>query len=71
MKKINPKNLLLGALLGLVMTSAVGCVVADRPDYYGTYRRYDTVRPADRFWWNYWNRDHARWNRDRDRWDRD
>jgi hypothetical protein len=70
-KKIKPKNLLLGALLGLVMASAVGCVVADRPYYNEPYRRYDTVRPYDRFWWNYWNRDHARWHRDRERRNRD
>jgi hypothetical protein len=70
MKKINPKNLLLGALLGLVMTSAMGCVVAERPDYYAPYRRYDYVRPVDRFWWHYWNRERDRWHRDHDRWDR-
>jgi hypothetical protein len=69
-KKINPKNLVLGALLGLAMISAVGCVVAERPDYYGPYRRYDYVRPYDRFWWNYWNRERARWHRDHDRSDR-
>jgi len=47
-KKINPKKVLLGAMLALVMGSAVGCVVADRPYYYELYRRYDYVRPYDR-----------------------
>ena len=70
MKKINPKKVLLGAMLALIMTSAVGCVVADRPYYYEPYRRYDYVRPYDRYWY-FRNRDQARWHRDHDRWNRD
>ena len=70
MKKINAKKVLLGGLLALVMTSAVGCVVADRPYYYGSYPRYDYVRPYDRSWY-YWNRDTNRWRHDHDRWNRD
>jgi len=69
-KKINPKKVLLGAMLALVMTSAFGCVVADRPYYNEPYRRYDYVRPYDRYW-NYSNRDHNRWHRQHHRWDRD
>lgn len=71
MKKINAKKILLGGLLTLLVTGSVGCVVAERPYYYDSYRRYDQVRPYDRFWWYYWNRERARWYRDHDRWDRD
>ena len=70
MKKINPKKVLLGAMLALVMGSAVGCVVADRPYYYELYRRYDYVRPYDRYGY-FRNRDQARWHHDHDRSDRD
>ena len=70
MKKINAKKALLGALLALVMTSAVGCVVADRPYYYEPYRRYDYVRPYYPYQY-YWNRDYYRWHHDHDRWDHD
>jgi len=69
-KKINPKKFLLGAMLALVMASAVGCVVADRPYYNEPYRRYDYARPYDRYWY-YSNRDQARRHRHHDRWDRD
>ncbi len=70
MKKINAKKVLLDALLALLMTSAIGCVVADRPYYYGPYRRYDYVRPYDRYWHD-GNRDAYRWRHDHDRRDRD
>jgi hypothetical protein len=60
----------LGALLALVMTSNLGCVVAERPYYYGPYARYDYARPYYPYRY-YWNRDHYRWHRDHDRWDRD
>jgi len=70
MKMNNLKKIMAGMLLALVMTSAVGCVVADRPYYYGPNRRYDYVRPYDRYGY-FWNRDSARWHRDHDRWDRD
>ena len=71
MKMNNLKKVMAGMLLALVMVSAAGCVVADRPYYYGSDRRYDYVRPYDRFWSNYWNRERARSHRDHDRWDRD
>jgi hypothetical protein len=70
MKKINPKKVLLAAMLALVMTSAVGCVVADRPYSYDPYQRYDYARPYDRYWY-YSDRDHIRWHRHHDRWDHD
>ena len=53
-----------------VMTSAGGCVVADRPYSYEPYRRYDYARPYYPYRY-YWNRDYYRWHRDHDRWDRD
>ena len=70
MKRVNPKKLLMGVLLALMMFSAAGCVVADRPYYYEPYRRFDYVRPYYPYRY-YWYRDHYRWQRDHDRWDRD
>jgi hypothetical protein len=69
-KKINPKNVLLGAMLALVMFTGVGCVVADRPYYYGAYRPFDVVRSYERYG-QYAYRDYNRWQRQRDHWDRD
>lgn len=73
MKKINPKKVLLGAILALVTTSAVGCVVAERPYASGPYRRYEYVRPYYPFYpYRYYShRDHYRWHRDHDRRDRE
>jgi hypothetical protein len=70
MKMNNLKKVIGGALLALVMTSAGGCVVADRPYSYEPYQRYDYVRPYYPYRY-YWNRDYYRWHRDHDRWDRD
>jgi hypothetical protein len=72
-KKLNPKKLLFGALLVLMVFSGVGCVVADRPYYNEPYRRDGYVRPySPNYPYRYYRyRDHYRWHRDRDRWDRD
>ncbi len=70
MKMNNPKKVIAGMLLALVMASAAGCVVAERPYYYGPDRRYDYVRPYYPYRY-YWNRDYYRWHRNHDRWDRD
>ena len=70
MKMNNPKKLMAGMLLALVMTSAVGCVVPYRPYSYEPYRRDDYVRPYYPYRY-YWNRDAYRWHHERDRWDRD
>jgi hypothetical protein len=72
-KNLNPKKLLYGALLALMMFTSVGCVVAERPYSYGPYRRYEYVRPYSPYYpYRYYSyRDYNRWHRDHDRWDRD
>ncbi len=78
MKTLNPKKLLFGALLALMVFSGVGCVVADRPYYYEPYRSYGYVRPYSPYYpyryypYGYYSyRDYYRGHRDHDRWDRD
>ena len=64
MKTINLKKVLLSALLALVTTSAVGCVVPYRPYYYDGYRRDDHYRRYDRDYRYDWRRYPYRWDRD-------
>lgn len=72
MKIINLKKFILTTVLGLVTASAVGCVVAERPYDYGSYRgTYYYSRPYYYPYRYYGNRDYYRWQRDHDRWDRD